>query len=142
MTSGRILVLLLLAAVPACGANDIGNCSLSAAAGQWCWEGVVRKDCDAEGGDFTTRSCAELGFGCPDVAQWNSPSWCVAQCGDANAHLADCGIDALDCSESAALSRSSCVNACLRVGQCDQLQADPVAVCTAQCTTFVPSGGS
>jgi hypothetical protein len=129
----------LFAALPACGANDIGTCALSAPAGQWCWEGVVRKNCDGEGGDFTTRSCADLGFGCPDVQQWNAPSVCIGLCEDANAHLADCGIAALDCSESAAKSRSTCVNACVTGTACDQLQSDPVPACMAQCAKFVPN---
>lgn len=138
MTSGRVFTLLLLATPPACGANDVGTCALYAPAGQWCWDGVIRKDCDREGGDFTSRTCAELGFGCPDVAQWNAPSWCVARCEEANTHLTECGIAALDCSESAALSHSSCVNACLTADACDQLQTDPLALCAAQCAAFVP----
>ena len=56
--SGRISLLLLLVALPACGGNDIGNCTLAAAAGTWCWEGVTRNNCDAEGGEFTSISCA------------------------------------------------------------------------------------
>jgi hypothetical protein len=140
--SGRVIAVLWLATLPACNGNDVGNCPSYQPQGQWCWEGVTRDSCDHVGGELTSRTCSELGFGCPDVGQWNSPAWCIDHCDAANAHLAECGIAPLDCSESAALSHSSCVNACLTVGQCDQLQVSPLAACTAQCAAFVPNGGS
>jgi len=134
----QILGLLFVAAVPACqSGSDVGNCPSYQPQGQWCWEGVTRDSCDDTGGHLTSQRCAALGFGCPDVEQWNSAAWCVSRCEDANAHLAACGTAALDCSESAALSRSSCVNACVTTGACDQLQVDPVATCAAYCATFV-----
>jgi hypothetical protein len=139
MRSGRVISTLLLAVLPACeSGSDIGNCSAIHPQVQICWEQITRDSCDSAGGQFTSKRCAELGFGCPDGQAFQARSVCVARCEAANAHLADCGIVALDCSENAALSRPSCVNTCLTVDECDDLRASPLGVCAAHCTTFVP----
>jgi hypothetical protein len=136
--SVRVMGALLAAVmVSSCNGNDVGNCTAVYQAGRWCWEGVTRDICDSQDGHFTSKSCLDLGYGCPDVQQYQAPEVCAERCGAANLHLAACGIGALfDCSGGAALRYKSCVTACATAKPCDELQGDPLAVCDEYCAGF------
>jgi len=128
---------LAAAMIASCNGDDVGNCAAVYPQGQWCWERVTRNSCDLHDGQFSSKSCFELGYGCPDVQQFEAPEVCTQRCGDANLHLASCGITAfIDCSGSAPLGYTSCVTACARTKACEELQSDPLAVCNAFCAEF------
>ena len=136
--SARVFgVLLAAATIASCNGNDIGNCAAVYPQFRFCWEGVTRDSCDLHDGQFSSKSCFELGYGCPDVQQFEAPEVCTQRCGDANLQLASCGITAfIDCSGSAPLGYTSCVTACARTKACEELQSDPLAVCNAFCAEF------
>jgi hypothetical protein len=129
--SARVLGLLLAAVmVSSCKGNDVGNCAAVYPQGRYCWQGVTRDICDGQGGQFSSKSCFDLGYGCPDVHQFEAPEICAARCGAVNVHLAACGVGAsFDCTGGAAL-------ACATTKTCEELQTGPLAVCNAYCSAF------
>jgi hypothetical protein len=135
--AARAILVSVAVALSSCNGNEIGNCPAVYPQGSYCWEGVTRDSCDSQGGQFTHQGCAELGYGCRDVQQFQAASVCVGRCGAANLHIAGCAIDAfLDCSESGALVYSSCVLACATADNCDDLRPDPLTFCNAECAQF------
>jgi len=130
-------VLLAVALIASCNGNDVGNCAAVYPQARFCWERVTRTSCDLHDGQFSSRSCFELGYGCPDVQQFQGPEVCAQRCADANVHLAGCGTGAsIDCSGSAPLGYTSCFTACATAKTCEELQPDPLAVCNAYCAGF------
>jgi hypothetical protein len=135
--SVRVLGMLLAAAmIASCNGGEIGNCAAIYPHAQFCWEGVTRDSCRSQDGQFSSLSCFEQGFGCPDVQQFQAPQVCAQRCSDANLHLASCGIGGIDCSVTASLGYTSCVTACATAKTCEELQTDPLAACNAYCGAF------
>ena len=134
--SARVFGVLAAATIASCNGNDVGNCAAVYPQFRFCWEGVTRNSCDLHDGQFSSKSCFELGYGCPDVQQFQAPQVCVQRCSDANVHLMGCSVGPIDCSASASLGYTSCVTACARTKACEELQSDPLAVCNAFCAEF------
>jgi len=130
------LALLAAVMVSSCDGGEVGSCAGFYPQVQLCWEGVTRDSCRSQDGQFSSLSCFEQGFGCPDVQQFQAPQVCVQRCSDANVHLMGCSVGPIDCSASASLGYTSCVTACVTTTTCEELQTDPLAVCNAYCGAF------
>ena len=125
----------LFTILPSCESGDeIGNCEGKYAHASYCWERLTRDACDSVGGDFTSKQCSELGYGCGEGQQWEAPERCIERCEGANLHLTECGVDArFDCTASAALALDPCMSGCAAVSACEALGLDPFAACSSKC---------